>query len=151
MQYRNNRTNLFSCPYPGRPAAKTSYSPTHKAEHKATSGGNPIARRYGKLFDRPLKRKIATASCIGSFYSLTGPCTVPQRQKKRIFASFRFLLPDISQRRNQELMTYFYNYLQVQWTKQNHSRAFLRSAMSLQTHAVWLAAPARKRNRRNEE
>ena len=23
--------------------------------------------------------------------------------------------------------------------------------MSLQTHAVWLAAPARKRNRRNEE
>ena len=44
----------------------------------------------------------------------------------------------------QELMTYFYNYLQVQLTKQNHSRAFVTSAMSLQTHAVWLAAPARK-------
>ena len=99
-QYRNNRTNLFSCPYPGRSAAKTSYSPTHKA----TSGGNPIARtfveqvsrRYRKLFDCLIQRNITTGSRIGSFYSfktLTGPCAVPQRHEKRNFASFRFLLP----------------------------------------------------------
>ena len=94
MQYRNNRTNSFSRPYPGRSAAKI-------PQTKLPSGGNPIARtfveqvsqRYRKLFDCPI---LATASRIGSFYSfkmLTGPCTVPQREEKGNFASFRFLLP----------------------------------------------------------
>ena len=88
--------------------------------------------------DHPDQCRIAPATLIGNFYSfkrLTRPFTCPQRPEKRNIASFGSCCRDISQRRNLNLMTYFYIYLPVHPT---NSRTFPTSAMSLQTHALLL-------------